>query len=1337
MGAMIRFTPWMIGMSSALPPVQTSNAYALGVAFVDYRAAHQQLQHLLPQMHSTNPLLAHDARSALSLIRQTVGDSAYQHLVQPAYSDPFAGVSFDTGMNTNSGALALRSLEGSVETNGGWFSKRVLPSIVLETKGLPSDLESSPLLSTGNPLSSTFVPRDYQEEAITNVINAVREGKRGGLIVMPTGTGKTATFVQCAKRINAEGLLGNRKTLVLVHRVELVDQAQKAFESQLGVGTVSVMSAGRKSRDVRGTVVVAGVQTLASDAMLEQFDPEAFGLVIVDETHHIVADTWRKILERLGLIDAAGFGVKAEGKFLLGVTATPDRSDDVHLSIPFPDGLLFSKPLLWFVLKKYLLKPQGVLMTTSAALSQVSIGANGDYNESELGSVMSRGQVLNEIVQAYENLTPGKRALVFATNVEHAYALAEAFNRDSKKRRAEAIDGTMDPEERKEIIAQHKRGEIDLLINFGILTEGYDDPGIEAVYVARPTRSRSLYVQMVGRGLRPDPEHPEKSSVDIVDITGSILDHQLDMDLAKLFNVEYVGTGLPMLDVVDAQLEMNEALQDQEKRQKAEELDEIEGMSAFEVNMLRTLSAPLAYLLYEALTKKFDGDISRMAWQLGMREDVLANYAAGVFPDRQTQVEQDFQRAFDVLGLDVEQIVKLWRQSRAFHRIGNALQVVQRLHDEHPDMPLMEFLHLMASSLQRELGLRSEMKNPIRNLCLQLRCWEDCGQDVSSMEAIIDAHDREGSGWTRERRTIDALFRLSRTRSMNKESLMAEARERGLLQGEEGARGYYDVIKKAWDLSIPVKGFEATLGVALALRNPILFGRNYVDRDLPLGVPLQSYRDGIRLGSCLTEYLMSDEPLEKRSRLYEAMKRQQIALDLDAILNRMQGRLTMQSLGRSFDEVFEECSRVESAKLSAGEPWQQELATQLRAAASQAYPKWMADLMLKDIQSIDFGIGKIAFPVYEAREAWMAARWGWDAASMRRQVADSGDDFMTLASHVLTKYLQDVLQYRALHELADGKIMPTVADIERKLKEHTGRSVRELVGWNANIRFDVLLKACSVRSVALLDMEMFFSKGCRDPFPSLAGFDQWQRERYGVRSLEVQTLFVARLSEVIVRVTQRLQENHSCYIAEFDAAMREEVGAGWCGIQDWESCLKVDIPRFDRPQTPEDRVHEIVLLAIKNLPPKATPSTRQLHVREALAKAGVGIEQVLQRASRFDPQAALGKRDADLIKLLFGNPADGGASFPRPTPAAGKFTNQALSEVMKRAVDSWRRDDGVKMRQQRIRDAFQHAGYDFDDIVKQALAWDESTADKDQKYMLMRLFNPSGAGGAGFKRQKK
>lgn len=321
--------------------------------------------------------------------------------------------------------------------------------------------------------------RPYQVEAIANVERDWSAGHQRVLVVCPTGMGKTHTFAELARRTVACG----GRVLVLAHRTELLEQARaKLLEAGCDA---AIEQAGRRARGA--DVVVASVQTLRG-ARLERFARVAFELIIVDEAHHVRAAGYETILSHFS------------SARVLGVTATPDRLDGKGL------GEVFSTCAYRYELRDAIRDEWLVpIVARRIELEGVDLSEvhtrRGDLDQAELGEVMTSEAALHGVVVPLLRESSGRRTLGFAVDVAHAHALAEVANR-YEPGCARALDGTMAADERRRLLAAFRVGKFRVLWNCEVLTEGFDDPGISCVALCRPTKSRALLTQMVGRGTR-------------------------------------------------------------------------------------------------------------------------------------------------------------------------------------------------------------------------------------------------------------------------------------------------------------------------------------------------------------------------------------------------------------------------------------------------------------------------------------------------------------------------------------------------------------------------------------------------------------------------------------------------------------------------------------------------------------------------------------------------------------------------------------------------------------------------------------------------------------------
>lgn len=351
----------------------------------------------------------------------------------------------------------------------------------------------------------THVPkplRPYQLEAVRRIREELNTN-RSTLLVLPTGTGKTRTFSEIAKDWPG-------KVLVIAHRHELITQARGALEENCGE-LVSTEKAELRSDGSR--IVVASVQTLIGDRLASFAQRHRAGLVICDEAHHAVSPTYRRIFDAFG------------GAKVLGVTATPDRSDERAMGQVF-DSVAFVYEIRDAIRDGYLC-PIRIKQVMCGEIDLSSVGTvAGDLNQGELDAVMKAEEVIHKIVAPNEDrdglidLAGERRTIVFCTSVDAAHKTAEVINR-YKADSARAIDGGTAMDTRRLTLQDHKAGRYQFLCNVGVLTEGYDDPAVACVAMARPTKSRALYAQCAGRGLRPVPGKPDCLLLDFVGNSGT------------------------------------------------------------------------------------------------------------------------------------------------------------------------------------------------------------------------------------------------------------------------------------------------------------------------------------------------------------------------------------------------------------------------------------------------------------------------------------------------------------------------------------------------------------------------------------------------------------------------------------------------------------------------------------------------------------------------------------------------------------------------------------------------------------------------------------------------
>ena len=335
--------------------------------------------------------------------------------------------------------------------------------------------------------------RPYQDDAVT-LTRKAWESHQSALIVQPTGTGKTVVFAHLLRHLTGTG-----RVLVIAHREELIWQAAHKIAAVTGIEPAIEMAEMRAEAGLLGTarVVVSTIQTQTSGrggGRMTRFDPRHFSLVVIDEAHHATAATYRRLL--------AYYRQNPDLK-VLGVTATPDRHDEAALGQIF-ECVSFNYELPQAITDGWLTPiVQRVVTVEGLDFSHIDT-RNGDLAEDQLAALMEEEGHLHEVATPAYELAAGRKTLIFAVRVHHAERLCEILNRH-KPNCARWLCGKTPKEERRAMLRAYAEGRFQFLVNVNVATEGFDEPGIQLVVMARPTKSRALYAQMAGRGTRPLP----------------------------------------------------------------------------------------------------------------------------------------------------------------------------------------------------------------------------------------------------------------------------------------------------------------------------------------------------------------------------------------------------------------------------------------------------------------------------------------------------------------------------------------------------------------------------------------------------------------------------------------------------------------------------------------------------------------------------------------------------------------------------------------------------------------------------------------------------------------
>ena len=344
----------------------------------------------------------------------------------------------------------------------------------------------------------TIQLRPYQQEALDAINTFSDKGINRQLVVLPTGAGKTVIFSHLPQTKK-----DSLPMLVLAHRAELLHQAKEKISWSNPELDIQI----EQADNVAGycDVVVASVPTLgrAESERILKYPKDYFKCIVIDEAHHAAAPTYRRILDYFN------------PSLLLGVTATPQRSDSTRLTDVF-DEIVYYKTIQDLIEDGYLCSLVGYRIKTDTDISGVATN-EGDYNASQLEDAIDTPQRNAHIVAAYHSLVPESKAIVFCAGVKHANNLASSFSATQVP--TEVILGDTSAQDREHILARFKSGETRVLVNVGVLTEGFDEPSIQSIILARPTRSTLLYTQIVGRGTRLYEGKPHCTILDFADTT--------------------------------------------------------------------------------------------------------------------------------------------------------------------------------------------------------------------------------------------------------------------------------------------------------------------------------------------------------------------------------------------------------------------------------------------------------------------------------------------------------------------------------------------------------------------------------------------------------------------------------------------------------------------------------------------------------------------------------------------------------------------------------------------------------------------------------------------------
>ena len=365
-------------------------------------------------------------------------------------------------------------------------------------------------------MGQTIELRDYQQEATENLQKMREEGKTIALLYHATGVGKTITAATDAKAVGG-------RTLFLVNALKLASQAKETFAKVWPEATLGEYTGSQK--DMTQTVIFATVQSISKD--LEKFSPMDFDYLIVDECHHAAANTYQKIFTYF------------HPKFILGLTATPERSDGEDMLELFQN--VAHKMNLKTAVERGILVPiRCIRVKTNIDLTDVRI--NGiKYNSQDLESKLFIPERNQLIVDTYLKYVNGKKTVIFCASVDHAAEIAKLLRDNGVK--AEAVSGRDRVEVREKILKDYETGSTNVLCACDLLNEGWDSPHTTVLFMARPTMSKTIYLQQLGRGTRRCPGKEDLLVIDFVDNANMFnMPYSLHrvLDIAKYQPMAYV-----------------------------------------------------------------------------------------------------------------------------------------------------------------------------------------------------------------------------------------------------------------------------------------------------------------------------------------------------------------------------------------------------------------------------------------------------------------------------------------------------------------------------------------------------------------------------------------------------------------------------------------------------------------------------------------------------------------------------------------------------------------------------------------------------------------------------
>lgn len=452
-----------------------------------------------------------------------------------------------------------------------------------------------------------FQLRPYQAEARDAILSAWDEGYRKTLLVLPTGCGKTVVFASVTENQVRKG----HRVLIMAHRGELLTQAADKLKAASGLDSV-LEKAESSSLGSFIPVTIGSVQSLAQEKRLARFPGDYFQDIIVDEAHHCLSDSYQRVLEHFPNAN------------ILGVTATPDRGDMKNLGEYF-DNKAYEYTMQEAIRQGYLSPVKAQLIPLELDIKNVGI-SNGDYSAPEVGNALE--PYLSQIVQEMKKYCQGRKTVVFLPLIATSQKFCRMLNEVGL--RAAEVNGNSD--DRSQVLTDFETGKYDVLCNSMLLTEGWDCPAVDCIVILRPTKVRSLYQQMVGRGMRLSPGKENLLLLDFLWLTSR---HDLckpsaliskDVKIAQMVDSQIVN-GADGIDLIEAEEQAERDVLAEREETLAKQLAEMRGRK-------RKLVDPIQYALSIA-AEDLVGYVPTFAWEMAPASHKQLEFLErrGIFPD--------------------------------------------------------------------------------------------------------------------------------------------------------------------------------------------------------------------------------------------------------------------------------------------------------------------------------------------------------------------------------------------------------------------------------------------------------------------------------------------------------------------------------------------------------------------------------------------------------------------------------------------------------------------------------------------------------------------------------